>query len=502
LNLTYQSILASIRSDRILYRLAHGTFWSLLGTVASRAASVIATIIIARMLGVADFGAYGMVQSTLEMFGMLAGFSLGATSSKYLAEYKSKDKEKAGRIISLTNSFTVISSGIIGLVIYLSSSWIADETLKRVDLAPLLSLGAIYLFISTQNNVQIGSLAGFEAFKETAKINALQGILAPVVAVPLVYFFGLEGAVISLIVTSSVGYVFCRVGLNKKCKEYNIEILHFDRSIFKEWSVFWNFSIPSFASGLLVMPVIWLTNALLVNQPNGYVELGLFNAANQWRQFIIIIPNVLSTVLLPIFSDVYGNRSVGEFRSVFQLNIKLTWMIALPATIIIIALREVIAIVFGAKYQGMDMLIAPLMITAFLNIMNNVVGSAIAGAGQMWLGAALNLCWAIAMVICSLLFIPRYGGFGLALSYMISYLFHTACQMVYTELKLIPDSLKIFKNLFLFTLCTIVSVYFLAVTNELNLYLSVVFILGACFPLLQVTRSYYRRVFGHNINKE
>jgi O-antigen/teichoic acid export membrane protein len=451
-------------------------------------------------LGVADFGAYGMVQSTLETFGLFAGLSLGATTSKYLAEYKTKDKDKAGRILSLTNTFVVISSGIIGLIIYFASSWIANETLTRSDLAPLLSLGAIYLFISTQNNVQVGSLGGFEAFKETAKINILQGILTPVFAIPLVYYFSLQGAVISMIIISLVGYVLCRIELNKKCKYYNIDIRHFDRSSFKEWPIIWHFSIPSLASGLLVMPVIWLTNALLVNQPNGYSELGLFNAANQWRQFIIFIPNMLSTVLLPIFSDVYGNRSEGEFRSVFQWNIQLTWLIALPVTVLIIALREVFAVVFGAKYQGVHMLIVPLMITAFLNIMNNVVGTAIVGAGRMWLGATFNLCWAIAMIVCSVLLIPRYGGIGLALSYMIAYLLHTSWQMVYTERKLIPDSMKRFTNLFFLTLCILIPVYVLAVINKLNIYLSAVFVFVACIPMIQVTRNYYRRVLSNQIS--
>jgi O-antigen/teichoic acid export membrane protein len=499
MNLTYKRILASIKSNRMLFRVAHGTFWSLLGTVTSRVFSVVATIVIARMLGVGDFGAYGMVQSTLEMFAMLAGFGLGATSSKYLAEYKTKDKEKAGRILSLANAFALISSGIIGLVIFLSSSWIADETLKRIDLAPLLSLGAIYLFISTQNNVQIGSLGGFEAFKETAKINVIQGILTPIVAIPLVYFFNLYGAVISLVVISLVGYILCRIEVNNKCKEYNISLQRFGRSFPKEMSIIWQFSIPSLASGLMVMPVIWLTNTLLVSQPNGYSELGLFNAANQWRQLIIFIPNILSTVLLPIFSDICGNKSEGEFRSVFQLNIQLTWMIALPATILIIALREMLAVVFGSKYHGVGMLIVPLMITAFLNIMNNVVGSAIAGAGRMWLGATFNLFWAIAMIVCSVHLIPKYGGVGLALSYMIAYLLHTAWQMVYAELKLIPESMKKFTNMFLLTLFTIIPVYVLALKDELNIYLSAIFVLAACIPLLQVTRNYYQKVLSNQI---
>ena len=462
--------------------------------------SLISTIIIAKLLSVADFGAYGMVQSTMEMFGLLAGFGLGTTSSKYLAEYKVRDSSKAGRILSLTNTFAIISSGIIALVIYFSASWIAWEMLARRDLAPLLSMGAIYLFIATQNNVQIRTLGGFEAFKETAKINSLQGILTPIFAIPLVYFYNLQGAVLSMIAISLVGYILSRFEIKKKCRKFNIKLHRFARSSFDEWPTLWHFSIPSLVSGLLVMPVIWLTNALLVNQQNGYSEMGLFNAANQWRQFIIFIPNILSNVLLPIFSDVYGNRSKEDFRSVFQLNLQLTWVIALPATILIVSLGDVLGDVFGAKYRGVGILIAPLMITAFFNIMNNVVGMAIVGAGRMWLGTAFNLCWAITMIICSVLLIPRYGSMGLAISYMVSYLFHTVWQMVYTEKVLIPQSLGKFKYIFLFTIFTIVPVYVLVVRKEINIYLSVVLVFIASIPLLQVSMNFYRRALSRQMS--
>jgi len=500
LNQTFKSILAPIKSKPILYRLAHGSFWALLGALISRMFSLISTIIIAKLLGVADFGAYGMVQSTIEMFSLLAGFGLGTTSSKYLAEYKVTDRSKAGRILSLTNTFAAISSSIIALAIYFSSSWIAGGILARSDLAPLLSMGAIYLFISTQNNVQIRTLGGFEAFKEIAKINSLQGILTPIFAIPLVYFYNLQGAVLSMIAISLVGYILCRFELNKKCRKFNIKLHRFSRSSFDEWPIIWHFSIPSLVSGLLVMPVIWLTNALLVNQQNGYSEMGLFNAANQWRQFIIFIPNILSNVLLPIFSDVYGNRSKEDFRSVFQLNLQLTWVIALPATILIVSLGDVLGDVFGAKYRGVGILIAPLMITAFFNIMNNVVGMAIVGAGRMWLGTAFNLCWAITMIICSVLLIPRYGSMGLAISYMVSYLFHTVWQMVYTEKVLIPQSLGKFKYIFLFTIFTIVPVYVLVVRKEINIYLSVVLVFIASIPLLQVSMNFYRRALSRQMS--
>jgi O-antigen/teichoic acid export membrane protein len=494
LHLTKQSILLLIKSNPILYRLAHGTFWTLLGTVASRVFALISTIFIARLLGVEDFGAYGMVQSTLEMFGLFAGFSLGVTSSKYLAEYKTRDKNKASRVLSLTNTFSIISSTIIGLVIYFSSSWLASETLKRPDLAPLLSLGAMYLIISTQNNVLIGALGGFEAFKETAKINSLQGMLTPVFAIPLVYFYGLQGAVLSLIAISLVGYALCRTELNKKCSNYGIVIQRFDISSFREWPVLWHFSIPSLASGILVMPVIWFTNTILVNQQNGYAELGLFNAANQWRQLIIFIPQILSTVMLPILSAAFGDAKKETFGDALRINLILTWVIALPMTIFIISIREPLTGVFGKTYEGMEMLLIILMVTSFLSMINAVIGTALAGSGKMWLGTMMNLGWAIALILLTIMLVPVYGGLGLALAYLLAYSLHTCWTMIYADIYLAHRLIRNQKLLIILTAITIFPLLVLTFMHELKLTAMLVILMISILPCGRLLKREYGKL--------
>jgi len=489
----YKRIVGALRSSPVVHRLARGAFWSLLGTFCARVLALVATIVIAKLLGVADYGAYAIIQSTLETFGLVAGFSLGGTTTKYLAEYRDKDKPKASRILSLTNGFALVSSGIVAALVFAFSGTIANDLLHRADLAPLLSLGAIYLFVSAQNTVQIGSLGGFEAFKETAKINVVQGIAAPVLAVPLVYFLHLQGAMIALIIVALIGYVLCRIELGRKCAASGIQLRRFDLSAVRESHVILHFAIPSFAAALLVIPVTWLANTLLVNQPNGYAEMGLFSAANQWRQLVIYLPNVLAIVLLPVFSDFYANRSQGEFRSVFDLNLGLAWMIALPATIAVIAMRGVLASAFGSKYAGMDLLIIPLAITAFFNILNNVVGTAIAGAGRMWVGALLNACWATAMAACTWLLVPALGATGLALSYMTSYLLHTAWTMAYAERKMLPGAITRHWRLISLTCITIIPAYLLAILNVTSVIADVFILAVALTPLVYVASRWYRK---------
>jgi O-antigen/teichoic acid export membrane protein len=473
-------LVEKIKASPLLYRLAKGAFWSLLGTVATRVFSMVTTIFIARILGKENYGAYGMVQSTLGMFGLFAGFAMGSTMTKYVAELRVKNPEKAGGILSLTKMLSILTSGMISCILILMASWIARVTLKRPDLAPIIITGSVLLFVSTLNNVQTGALAGFEAFKAIARINFVQGVITPIISIPLVYFYGVQGAIISLIIVSAVGYGLCNFALKRECILHGISVPRFDTGSFREWPILWKFSFPALMAGLLVIPVTWITNTILVNRNNGYAEFGLFNAANQWRQFIIFIPQILASVMLPIFSETYGREDKKDFLDAFAINLRLTWTVALPITITVIAFRHFLSGLYGSQYSGTAQIITLLMATAFLNIVNNVIGSALTGAGRMWTGAAFNLAWAIVLVIATVLLVPVYGGYGLAAAYLLAYFLHTIWQMVYIEIKLAKSS--VFSN-YTLIIVTVVTLLPLCLLDIESVAYNIVLVMIASFPL-------------------
>jgi len=56
-------------------------------------------------------GQLGMVQSTAGMFGIFAGFGMGLTANKHVAELKIKDPARAGRIIGLSSLVSWTTGG-------------------------------------------------------------------------------------------------------------------------------------------------------------------------------------------------------------------------------------------------------------------------------------------------------------------------------------------------------------------------------------------------------
>jgi O-antigen/teichoic acid export membrane protein len=472
----------------IAYRLARGAFWSLIGGVGSRALTLVSSIVVARLLGKEGYGEVGMVQSTIGLFGVFAGFGLGSTSTKYLAEYRTTDPEKAGRILNLTLVIALISGGIMAIICLAISPWLAETTLNRADLASLLAAGSLLLFISTLGGVQSAALAGFESFRAIARISIMQGAAAPLVAIPCVWFYGVQGAIASFTINAAIGLILFTIALRSECQKFRVP-QRFDASFWSERFALWKFALPSMVSNFLFIPVTWSTNAILVNQPGGYGELGLFNAANQWRLIIVFLPTLMMSSLFPVLSELHGRDDKIHFNRIISLNYHTIWVVALPLTVLTIIIGEDLISLFGEQFTSAGEIISILMIACFLSVINTTVGYVLASSERMWIGTAMNLGWAFTLIVTSIYLIPQLGAKGLAWSYLIAYLFHSVWQLGYIEAKVASSSILNHWKLMLFSVFLI----FISVMIEKGNYIlihKIMVLLFALLPLVNYLKKY------------
>ena len=280
-----------IESSPIGLRLARGVFWSMAGAVISRGLMLCATVLVARMLGKTVYGELGMIQSTVGMFGVFAGFGLGLTATKHVAEFRQSDPARAGRIIGLSGLFAMGTGGVMALALFIFAPWLAEHTINAPHLANVLRIGAIILFINALNGAQTGALAGFEAFKTIAHVNLFVGLISFPLLVCGAYFGGLRGAVWALAINLCFNWLFNHLALRKESRRYKVPFSF--RDCIREWPVLWKFSLPAAINSGLVGPVSWACFALLVRQPKGYSEIGIFTAALVFQGLLMFVSNML-----------------------------------------------------------------------------------------------------------------------------------------------------------------------------------------------------------------
>ena len=128
------------------------------------------------------------------------------------------------------------------------------------------------------------------------------------------YAYGLDGVVWATILTGVFTLSLNRLALNSILEREGIAIVYgVNREMLRP---LWEFSLPAFLSATLTMASTWALNAMLVNQPDGYSQMGLFNAANQWRALGILVPTVFNTVVLSIQSNLYAANRASYHRSI------------------------------------------------------------------------------------------------------------------------------------------------------------------------------------------
>lgn len=142
---------------RLRDRLIKGTALNLIAVAFNQGSTLIANIIVARILMKQTFGEYAMVQSTLLNVATLSQLATGYTASKYIAEFRSSDAERAGRIIGLcTIIVSALMAGVGTILLIGIAPWLADAMLKASHLAFALMIGSGFLFFSAINGYQTG----------------------------------------------------------------------------------------------------------------------------------------------------------------------------------------------------------------------------------------------------------------------------------------------------------------------------------------------------------
>ncbi len=412
-------------SSELNKKILNHSFWILIGNVISKFALLVATIFVTKYLGKKEYGQFGIIKSTILMFAMFAGLELGMTATKYISQYKSTDKLKVERIVGLSTLFSIIISIAVTVLIFFFAKEIAIQ-IKAENLVQEIKISSFILFFSSLNGIQNGILSGIEKFKEQSINGAIAGVFSCVFLVLTSKYYNLDMVIIAFGFNYVIIFLLNLYTLRCFYKDFKIKI--FDKRNLKEFQVLWKFSLPAILAGVMIAPVIWLCNYLLVNQPNGYSEMASFDIANQWRNTVLFIPSALAQIALPMLASQVGNKK--EYRIILNKNIKMNLYIGISFSLIFIILSPIITLVYGKDYKDTQIPLIIMFLTTALITVNNVVGQGIASQGKMWIGFYVNLAWAIILISCTYILVQRYqfGAIGLSFSYLVSYIFHTVVQ--------------------------------------------------------------------------
>ncbi|WP_162984904.1 oligosaccharide flippase family protein [Mesonia aquimarina] len=407
------------------------SFWSVIGTVISKGLAFLGWVVVANFLGKELNGEIGIVRSTINLFLIFVGSGLGLTATRYISKYKNETRTKTANIVSLTLLTTLIFGLFISLLFYFFSSSLA-KTLNAVGLTETLKLGAFLLFFGGLNGSLKGCLEGFQLFKAAAIINIIFSVAL---------FFGLYfGAKFNSVESTFTGFLLATIlhfilqsillwfELKRRAIKLTVRLK-------EEIPVLSKFTIPAILSGAMVVPFKWLAEALLVNQPEGYIEMGLFAAIILFQTLLYMIANTLNAPLITLMAK------KGENLKIDKISLILPWAIGVFGALPFICFPELFGLIFGDEYlKDANFFSTYLIVLLFTIVMLYKQGIAriMVLNDLMWFSFLSNLIWGLSLT-GSFFLLKDSGAVGLAWAYLIAYTINVIIVIpLYLKRKIIP----------------------------------------------------------------
>jgi O-antigen/teichoic acid export membrane protein len=407
----------SLGNESIGVRLFKASGLVAIGNISSRLLALVIAVVSARLLTATEFGAVGIIQGTLSMFGITAGLSLGLAATRYVALHRATDFKRARGVALVAISIGSVSNILTSLVMFILAPWLAVHSLHNPELVLPLRWAALQLFLFAEYGLIAGILTGAERFGITATANVFQNIVIILAALLLIPGFRVAGAINAQSLGTAAALILGLWFIRDIFRGLTWRL--FRRYFLEDWRLLIDFCLPSVLAGLVIMPASWLALTLIARGPNGYAEIAFFTAADRFRLILFFVSGFVGTALLPILSGAFGKDQSGDRTKALELALFGTAILVLPLSALLSFAGPQMMLLFGRTYQLNWAVLLPVIAWASAGAIGSIVGTALLAFGKQWFLFIQQLLYGLTLVSLAYL-MRRLGGTGLALAHLVA----------------------------------------------------------------------------------
>ena len=422
-----KSIVDSVRDiePSLRRRMTYGAIWSVVGAGVASACTMLGNIVSARLLGASVYGEMAIVLSTTNLFTTLFTSGMGMTATRYVAENRDSEPQRAGSIVGLSWLTSIVVGALAAILVIAFAPVLSRQVLNESRLTVPLSLGALAMFFAALNGSQTGTLTGFEAFRPVAIGNLIRGVgivaLVPAGAVT----GGLNGALIGYAAAGAIATIYYQITVRRYCTQNGIRISYnFRRG---EWKVLSRFTLPVLISTFSFTPAAWWANVLLATH-SGYAEAGVFNAVLHWQLFIQFFSTAASNIGLPMLSNIRAEGDLAKYKRCLSVTFLLTSAPAIAIAIPVAVFAPWILRMYGPEFVHGSTALVLIAASSVLSASNLPVGNAIWSLDAVRSAVALALLRGGSLVAAAY-FLAANAATGLAEAYLIMTIVQTAVSI-------------------------------------------------------------------------
>jgi O-antigen/teichoic acid export membrane protein len=403
--------------DTDVVGIARGTGFLAGGSFFDFAARFVIGILLARLLGPADYGLYQLATSAAALFAGVSSLGLDDAMVRYVAILSARrDRPGVWGSIQIGVGLAVPVAVAMGVVLFLTAPTVAEGLFDEPALTPLLRLMAFVVPFLTLSNVLLGISRGFgrmdhAAFGENVVQPVVRVVLLSVLAVvgldvfAAVLVFGIAD------VASAVAFVFLIDRGFPLRPSKHVEARRDLRGVF-------GFALPLWISGL-INQFRRNIQVFFLGTMASTASVGVFAIVAQVNLIGHAVYRAMIVAVKPLLAQMHDRGDRTGLAHIYTTTSRWLILSNVPFFLAMVLYPSSILGLFGEGFEGGATALAVMATAELVNAATGICGSLVDMTGHTRVKVANSVLLVAVLGGANLLLVPRYGVLGAALAYLV-----------------------------------------------------------------------------------
>lgn len=379
--------------------------------------------VVASIVGTSGVAMLGQLNNfcTIVLTVSTAGINNGIT--KFVAEF-ADDRASYAPFLKTGARVVLITTLVCSVILLLTSTFLAKLLFNDSSIAIVLKIFAITLVVYSSNSLLVSVLNGFKEYRKLVRINIIQSITGLVLSILLSIYFGLKGALISVVCFQTVVLAYAVVTI-RKAVWFN-DLIH-PIYIHPAARRLANYSLMAIISAVVVPASNMIIRTYLISTQD-LAQAGIWEGMNRISQmYLMVITSSLAVYYLPRLSEI---NDVNILREEIFTAFRLILPPLLFALIVVYLFRQpIIEIIYNPDFASMKYLFGYQLMGDFLKIASWLIAFQLLAKNMTLVYIITELLSGLIHVLISLYLIKNYGTIGAVAGYFTSYLAYLLMMM-------------------------------------------------------------------------
>lgn len=413
---------------------------------------------IAILLGPSGMGISGLYLSATNLIQGLTSMGLSSSAVKNVAEANgSEDFQRISRVVTVLRKLVWIT-GILGMIVVIALSPILSKsTFGNYDYTiPFIFLSVTLLFQQLSAGQSV-VLQGMRKLKHLAKSGVLGSFFGLIISIPIYYFFGIEGIVPTLIL-SSITTLLLTWYFSRKIKIEKQKIT--PKQTFQEGKDMLKMGLAISFTSILTLMSAYIIRIFIV-RVGGAEEVGLYTAGFAIvNGYVGLIFTAMGTDYYPRLAGV--NKDNQKFKEMINQQAEIAILVIAPIIIIFLLIAPyAITLLYSKEFVSITGFMQWAMLGMIFKTVSWAMGFQFFAKGDSKLLIINEVISNIYILSFNILGYFLFELKGLGIAFAFSYFIHLFQIYFVTKRKYKFDFIKSFNKLYSIQLTLLLSCFLL-----------------------------------------